>query len=290
MIDWISRCPTRGHRSLRHHRWCRASVALLLVGFASLAVPDAVRAQQRPLLTEDPRLVPDGELVLENGLGYFNRARFPVSGLEGNQLSVLTGGAYFGLGRHAEFALTGTLHDFLWIDRGDRDRTNDWGDGAVSTKIGLLGESGRRPDVSFQTSIVLPNASNESGLGTDGTHFFAKILVGKSFGASYVFGNIGLGILDDAVRAAAQQDVLVYGLAAVVPIFEDVELAFEVNGRENPQSNPTLGGEDRAQTRLGIRWLALDMEWDAGLTAGLTDLDHRVGLVVGTTKRFTLWR
>ncbi len=247
-------------------------------------------AQQRPLLTEDPRLIPEGQMVLETGFGYSNRARFPVSGLGGDQLSVFTGGVHFGLGSRAEFQITGTLHNFLWVDEGGTGRRNDWGDGVIATKIALLTESGARPDLSFQPSIVLPNASNESGLGTDGTHFFGKVLIGKSVGPAYVFGNIGLGILDDAVRAAAQQDVLLYGLAAIVPVTGSASLAFEVNGLENPQSFPTLGGEDRGEVRIGVQWQALGLEWDIAGTAGLTDLDHRVGVVFGFTDRFTLWR
>ena len=192
--------------------------------------------------------------------------------------------------RAAEFQITGTLHNFLWVDEGGTGRRNDWGDGVIATKIALLTESGARPDLSFQPSIVLPNASNESGLGTDGTHFFGKVLVGKSVGPAYVFGNIGLGILDDAVRAAAQQDVLLYGLAAIVPVTGSASLAFEVNGLENPQSFPTLGGEDRGEVRIGVQWQALGLEWDIAGTAGLTDLDHRVGVVFGFTDRFTLWR
>ncbi len=229
-------------------------------------------------------------MVLENGLGYFERARFPVSGLGGDQFSALTGGVHFGLGSRAEFQMTGTLHNFLWVNEGGTGRRNDWGDGVIATKIAILSQSGSLPDISFQPSIVLPNASNESGLGTDGTHFLGKVLVGKSFGPVYIFGNIGLGILDDAVRAAAQQDVLLYGLAAIVPVAGSTSLAFEVNGLENFQSFPTLGGEDRAQVRFGLRWQALGLDWDVGATAGLTDLDHRVGVVFGTTHSFTLWQ
>ena len=265
-----------------------AALAILLLGTTSANL----LAQQRPLLTEDPRLIPEGALVLENGVGYFARARFPVSGIGGNQLSLLTGGMHFGLGSRAEFQITGTLHDVLWIHEGGsgRTRTNDWGDGALSTKISILTESARRPDLSFQPTVILPNASNESGLGTDGTNFFGKLLIGKSVGPAYVFGNIGLGILDDPVQAAAQQDVIAYGLAAIVPVGANFNLAVEVNGLENPQSNPTPGGEDRAQTRLALRWHVLDMDWDVGVTAGLTHVDHRLGFVFGTTKRFTLWQ
>src|SRR5262245_7013284 len=61
--------------------------------------------QQRPLLTEDPRLISDGSLITELGFAYLDRARFPLSGLEGNELSAFDAGLNFGLGPRAEFQM-----------------------------------------------------------------------------------------------------------------------------------------------------------------------------------------
>ncbi len=260
---------------------------LLTFLFVLVAVP--VSAQQRPLLTEDPRLIPEGQLVTETGFGYFNRARFPVNGVGGNLLSILDGGFHFGLGSRAEFQITGTIRNYLWVKEGGTGQRNDWGDGLLSTKIAIVKESGKLPDITFRPTILLPNSSNES-IGKDGTDFFGSLLIGKSVGGAYIFGSIGLGILDDAVRVSAQQDVLTYGIAAIAPVTNSLNIALEVNGLENPQSNPTPGGEDRAQARFGIQLDALGMRWDLGATAGLTDLDHRVGVVFGFTKEITLWR
>lgn len=266
-------------------KWTALSLAILCVA-AVAAVP--ARAQQRPLLTEDPRVLPEGTMVLESGVGYAHRARYPVTGLEGNRLSILSGGALFGFGR-IDFQLRGTMRNNVWLTGGGTGLRADWGDGEVSTRIAILGESGRRPDVSFQVQIVLPNASNEDGLGTDGTHFFANILAGKSVGPVYVHGKIGLGLLDDAERAAAQQDVMTYGLAGVYEISGRVRAVAEVSGRYNPQSNPTLGGEERGEARAGVRWDAAGMEWGMATTAGLTRFDHRVGIVFAVSTPFTLW-
>src|SRR5262245_31131048 len=54
---------------------CRASgacLALILVCALNL------NAQQRPLITEDPRLIPNGSVTTELGIGYFNRTRYPI--------------------------------------------------------------------------------------------------------------------------------------------------------------------------------------------------------------------
>lgn len=274
----ISNCQLRNSQSL--------FFLVVLLWFSSLSVI----AQQRPLVTEDPRLIADGSLVTELGFGYFNRARFPLSGLGGNQFSAFIGGLNFGLGPRAEFQMNSVGHNFLWVHENGTGRRNDWGDVALSTKIKIVSERPKVPIISFRPTVVLPNSSQTKAIGTDGTHFFGAILAGKSLGPLFVFGNIGLGILDDSVRAGAQQDVLTYGVAAMLPIGSRFSLLSEWNGLENPQENPTPGGEDRGQVRLGFQVRARGIRWDAAATAGLTRLDPRAGVVFGLTKEFTLWK
>jgi hypothetical protein len=84
--------------------------------------------------------------------------------------------------------------------------------------------------------------------------------------------------------------VFVYGVAAIVPINARTSIAGEVNGVENPQENPTPGGEDHAQTRLGIQVKIAGLRLDAAATAGLTRNDHRLGFVAGFSKEFRLWK
>src|SRR4029079_7360596 len=101
----------------------------------------AVYAQQRPLVTEDPRLVSNGSLVTEFGFTYLDRARFPLSGLEGNELSAFDTGLNFGLGPRAEFQMRCVGQNFLWL-RNNGGRRNDWGDLSLSTKVRILDEKG----------------------------------------------------------------------------------------------------------------------------------------------------
>jgi len=254
-----------------------------------LLLPISLLAQQRPLLTEDPRLIDEGRLVMETGFGYFNATKLPVNGVSGNLLSILDGGFHFGLGSRAEFQITGSLRNYLWVKEGGVGNRNDWGDGLLSTKIALIKESSNLPDITFRPSIVLPNSSNES-IGKDGTDFFGTILIGKTIGKGYLYGNLGIGILDDSVRASAQQDVLTFGIAGIFPITDRLGIAMEVSGHENPQSNPTPGGEDRAQARIGAQLEAFGMRWDFALTTGLREEDHEIGVVFGFTQEITLWQ
>src|SRR4051794_13596540 len=142
-------------------------VAILILVCSAVA-----SAQQRPLLTEDPRLIEEGALVVETGYGYQHRAHFPVSGLNGNLHQVLTSGLHFGLGRRAEFQMTGTLLNFL--THSSRNG-NDWGDLAISTKIGIVDGDNAVPSISFRPTVVLPNSNRLKGIGTDSTNFFGDI-------------------------------------------------------------------------------------------------------------------
>ena len=245
-------------------------------------------AQQRPLLTEDPRLIAEGMVVTELGFGYQHQARFPVSGLSGDLYSLLENGLHFGVGKRAEFQMTGVIHNYVNLEGGGT--LNDWGDLSLSTKLRLVDEGGSRPAISFRPTIVLPNSSQTKGVGTDGTHFFGNLLFGKTAGPGYFFGSMGLGILDDPLRGGAQHDFLTYGIAATVPVGSRLSVLTEWNGRHNFTSFPSAGGESRGQVRLGTQIKAGGIRWDAAVTAGTTYWDHKVGFVAGMSKEFQLWR
>jgi len=257
---------------------------LLFVLFTGIAA-----AQQRPLLTEDPRLIPDGALTTELGFAYLDRVRFPLSGLEGDELSAFDAGLNFGLGPRAEFQMRWIGQNFLWV-RDNGGRRNDWGDLALSTKIRIVDEKGTRPIVSFRPTIVLPNSNDTKGIGTDTTQFFGNILLGKTADRAFLFGNVGLGILTDPISLRSQQDVFTYGLAIAVPIGSRFNLMSEWNGQENAQDLPSPGAEDRSQIRLGVQVRAAGIRWDVGGAAGLTRRDPRAGVVFGLTKEFLLWK
>jgi len=266
---------------MNFNRLLLATASLFLFGTLSFA-------QQRPLLTEDPRLINEGALVTELGFGYQHRARFPVSSLTGDLYSIMESGLHFGLGKRAEFQMTGVIHYYLDVQGGGR--RNDWGNLAMSTKIGIVNEGGKRPAISFRPTVVLPNSSRTKDIGEDGTNFVGNLLFGKTAGRVYMFGNIGLGIFDDPLHAASQHDFLTYGIATSVPVSSHVSALAEWNGRRSFTSYPSPGGESRGEVRLGTQIKAGSLRIDAAATAGTTDWDHKAGFVAGVTKEFQLWR
>ncbi len=246
-----------------------------------------VFAQQRPLLTEDPRLIPNGAFVMESGFGYARKAQFPLSGLKGDEYSLFVNGLNFSLGPRAEFQVNGTIQNFV---KAGAEWRNDWGDWSLSTKIRLLPETHALPVISFRPTVTLPNSNDSRGIGTNSTNVFGSFLVGKSAGPAFVFGNVGVGILTDTVHVRAQQDVLTYGLASVLPISTRFSLLSEWNGWKNPRQGPSPGTESRSQVRFGMQIRTGTVRWDVAGTAGVTHLDPRGGVVFGLTKEFRLWK
>src|SRR5438094_2445464 len=130
-------------------------------------------AQQRPLITEDPRLIPTGAFVVESGFGYARKAQFPLSGLKGDEYSAFQNGFNFSLGSLAEFQINGTMQNF--VKTGDQWR-NDWGDWSLSTKIRIVPETHVLPIISFRPTMVLPNSNDSKGIGTNSPKIFGTIL------------------------------------------------------------------------------------------------------------------
>jgi hypothetical protein len=260
-----------------------------------LACAAPARAQQRPLVTEDPETIGAGLVLLEGGLDLEHDVSFPASGLNGNLVRLPTLGVSFGISSIAELQIDGGLFNRLNIDRRfpaplagattfTGDSTHDVQDIVVATKIRLLAEEAGRPAVGIRFATKLPNASNESGLGLDTTDFHVQGLVGKTVQSIRFVGNFGLGILGDPTRGNNQNDVLDYGFSVARAVRQGVEVVGEINGRASTRSGtPPAGTESRSVLRVGGRVTRGTVRLDAGVLLGLTSNDPGVGLTLGAT-------
>jgi hypothetical protein len=260
-----------------------------------LSAPALAAAQQRPLVTEDPETVGGGRILIEGGIDLQRDVSFPVSGLQGNRLIVPTLSISIGLSSIAELQIDGALYQRLNItERGtaplshvldfDGDETTDVDDFVVATKLRLLTESGRRPAVGLRLATKLPNVSNESGLGTDMTDFFASLLFAKTIQSVRFVANGGLAILGDPTSAVPEQnDLLTYGISIARAMTAAAELVGEINGRYNATETPDPGAENRAVLRLGGRYTRGAVRVDAAVLFGMTARDPSVGLTAGFT-------
>lgn len=268
---------------------------LLFASLAWLAAHGVAAAQQRPLITEDPETIGAGRVLIEGGVDLERDAFYPVSGLSGNRVALPTFGVSVGLSSIAEIQLDGGLYQRLSVTERrsaplselldfSGDETSDVDDLVLATKIRLLGEAGNRPAIGLRFATKLPNASNEAGLGTDLTDFFASLLVAKTVQSIRVVGNAGAAILGDPTSPVpAQNDLLTFGLSVARAVTTEAELVGEVNGRVNFADRPDPGAENRAVMRLGGRYTRGPVRVDAAVLLGMTSRDPGIGLTAGFT-------
>ena len=77
--------------------------------------PPAPRAQQRPLVTEDPETIGAGRVLIEAGLDYAHAIEYPASGLAGHCCAVPLLGVSVGISSIAELQIDGGLYNHLAI-------------------------------------------------------------------------------------------------------------------------------------------------------------------------------
>ena len=163
-------------------------------------------------------------------------------------------GVSVGLSPIAELQFDASLFDTLLISKRNAaplsslltvvgDSTHDTSDLVIGTKVRILAEGVGHPAVGLRLATKLPNASNESGLGTDTTDFYASLLIGKTVQSIRIVANGGLGILPDPVVGNRQNDVVTYALSLARAVTNQSELVGEVNGRVSTRNGRSLPGQ-----------------------------------------------
>lgn len=267
----------------------------LCVALFVLAAVAPSAAQQRPLKTEDPETIGSGRALVEAGIEYDRDASFPVSGLRGNHWQLPSFGVSMGVSSIAEIQLDWAPYQKLSITQRtpgaplsnllqlDGDSTDDFGDIHIGAKVRFVSETARRPAIGSWFRTRLPNAGNESGLGKDVQDFASAITIGKTIQSIRVVANIGMLMIGNPQQAAAQDDLLIYGLSVARAISARGEVVGEFVGRANYANIVTPGAEDRGLLRFGTRYTTGPVRLDAGLSVGLSPRDPEIGLSAGFT-------
>ena len=266
----------------------------------SFCLSFAAFAQQRPLLTEDVDITPEGAIEIAAGFDFLQNAKFPLSGLRGDQTRIGDVRVKVGFSSNVEFQVEGVLQNFLAINSAtpaqiplnlDGNSSNDIGDFIVSTKIKLRNETRNLPALGFKFGFQMPNSDQSRGIGTNQINIFGKFLVQKKFGKRAgktprvnVFGNLGLGIMTAPLERFTQNDVLLYGLAGIYSVNDRINLVGEVNGRANTRSGDApLGTESIGQIRVGTQIKASGLRFDTAAIFGFTRNSPRTGVTFGVT-------
>ena len=252
-------------------------------------------AQQRPLQTEDPETIGSGRILIEGGFSYDRDVNLPVSGLRGNLFTVPALGVSLGvssiaeiqmqIGGYQQMAITSQspAAPFAHFLQLDGTTTDDLEDLHIGAKVRLVSEGVRRPSIASRFSTRLPNAGNESGLGRDLQDFETSVLIAKTVQSVRVVGNVGLLMIANPTRPAAQDDLLFYNLSVARAISPAAEIVGEFVGRANFARTVPPGAEDRGLLRFGARYTYAGLRLDGGILLGLTPRDPEVGFTAGFT-------
>jgi len=280
------------------------SLRLLLPLLLLLAAPLAAAAQQRPLATEEALTVRPGAALVQFGIEFLQDARFPLAGLEGDLTRVGVVDVRFGVSRAAEIQIQGTIRNFLSVSEQQPafvtpvlsrsgSSTSDFGDFTLAAKFRLVEETESRPAFGVRFGFEMPNSNETRGIGLNTTNVFLTLLAQKHFGKLNLFGNIGFGILQAPAGLFSQNDVVLYGVGALYPVHERVNIVGEVAGRYSTRKTPVnsalVATGSRSQARLGVQVFAGGLRWDFAGLAGLTKDDPDSGFTFGVSKTVQLF-
>lgn len=274
----------------------RFAITVLLLVTAAISVA----AQQRPLLTDDIDITPQGAFEIGVGVDFIQNAKFPLSGLRGDLTRVGDIRLKTGLSSNVEIQIEGTLQNYLAINSAGPsamplnvtgNSTNDFDDFTMSTKVKLFNETKTLPAIGLKFGFQMPNTDQARGIGTNQINIFSKVIMQKRFGKRAgktplvnVYGNLGLGIMNAPLANFTQNDVLLYGLAGIFRVNERINIVSEVNGRMSTRSGPApLGTESVGQFRIGTQIKASGLRFDTAALFGLTKDSPRTGVIFGVT-------
>lgn len=273
----------------------------LIIGLSLLlATGITAFAQQRPLLTDDVDITPAGSLEISAGVDFFQKAKFPLSGINGDLTRVGDIRIKTGFAANVELQIEGTIQNYVAINSlgpsaipltVTGNSTNDFDDYTVSAKVKLRNETRLLPAVGLKFGYQMPNTDQARGIGTNQINIFTKILLQKKFGKLVgrtpkfnLMGNLGLQIMTAPIERFTQNDLMLYGLAGIYRLTDHVNIASEVNGRLNTRGGVApLGTESIGQFRLGTQIRASGLRFDAAAAFGLTKFSPRTGIIFGVT-------
>ena len=256
--------------------------------------------QQRPLMTDDIDITPQGAFELGVGVDFYQNAKFPLSGIKGDLTRVGDIRLKTGMSSNVELQIEGTLQNFLAINsQGPSaipltvtgNSTNDFDDFTISAKVKFLNETKNLPAVGMKFGFQMPNTDQAKGIGTNQINIFSKIIVQKRFGKragrtplANIYGNVGLGIMNAPLANFTQNDVLLYGLAGIFRVNNRINVVSEVNGRLNTRSGAApIGTESIGQVRIGTQIKASGIRFDTAALFGITKNSPRTGIIFGIT-------
>lgn len=184
-----------------------------------------------------------------------------------------------GLSEKAEFE---TQWDMIRFMKTEDSSTHDISDVSFFTNLNFIPEN-IFPSFGIRLGTKLPNASDETHVGTDLTDAFIWAVSGKQFGAFHTFSNLGVEIIGNP--KGGQDDALSYGLGSVVPLSQNLKWAMEISGRYFQPDHPINQSSLRMGFDLTLKTLNA-WQVDFGVSTGLISQSESWGAQVGVRRLF----
>jgi hypothetical protein len=165
--------------------------------------------------------------------------------------------------------------DLEWTARVGADsdpafgEVSDFGDVVVRAELRLAGGpvSGRR--LAARITTALPQTRFGDGLGSNTLRFSTEVLASAPVQGWRLDANLGLALLDEALRAHEQRDLLTWGLQVARPLgagASSPEAVIEASGRTG---DGAPGADARGELRIGLRVPRGRATWSAALRRGI---------------------
>jgi hypothetical protein len=242
-----------------------------------------LRAQTRPLLTEEATTGPAGRLALEAGVD--------AIASEPNFLTGRSRGRWDVPALNLTWSPAGNVElDVAWVGAviavsdPDFGTVADWGDVTLRAKVRLLEQRPGRPALAARFFVTLPQTSfgkgSGNGLGPDTLRAAVQALATVTTGRLSLHANAGLATHDVPVTLHEQSDFLAYGFAAGFAVSPRLALLGEVAGL---LGDPLPGADEHSELRVGLRYGSGRVRWDAALRRGLAKADGTWGVSAGVT-------
>lgn len=267
---------------MREVRFVTPVLALLLLGLSARGV----RAQDvRPLVTESVAVLPLNTFQFQVGEDYLEDFHSIRTGEKGNLWQDAHLGFRWGISDRVELDVDGIPYKRYRSDSGRSD--SGVGDFTVWGKFILWQGSNPGTAFGFRLGVKMPNTPSDKDFGTNQTDFYAQILSGKSWGRFRLWGNVGLGILDNPHIRQSQDDIYQYGVAFSYALNDRWTVVGEGQGFFS-RGRDTLYGDNHA-LRMGVLYTPVkNWTFDVAAATSSGRLYGDWSATIGVSYRFHL--